>query len=86
MSDFERLDDQNKALLQIKMDGYVEACILAARQQNIGIGEAMKLAATALLREFVARQFDRSATSAVLDDALGQIYAQPATDRPRRVS
>ncbi|HMQ94890.1 MAG TPA: hypothetical protein PKA33_20805 [Amaricoccus sp.] len=85
MSDFERLDDQSKALLQIKMDGHVEACILAARQQNIGIGEAMKLAAAAFLREFVAWQFDRSAKSAVLDGALGQTYPQPFAVFTRRL-
>lgn len=86
MSDFERPSGQNKAMLQIMMDGHVEACVHAAEHMNIGIGEAMDLAAMAILREFAARQFDRAATSGILDDALDQTYSLSIEERPRRVS
>lgn len=43
MSDFQTLTPQFQALLQIKLDGYIEACLLAARQQNIGLEEALQL-------------------------------------------
>lgn len=74
MSDFERLNDQQKALLQIKLDGHVEACILAAHQLNIGVEEAISLTSLAFLREFCSRQFDRMATEAILAKAVNQTY------------
>ena len=86
MSDFERLGDQVKALLQIKLDGHVEACVHAAHSQNIGVAEAMSLATLAFMREFGARGFDRTTTTAILDAALNQTYPLPADERPRRVS
>ena len=86
MSDFERLNDPQKALLQIKLDGHIEACILAANQANIGLDEAINLAALAFLREFAARQFDRAATEAILANAVNQTYPQVIAERPRPVS
>jgi hypothetical protein len=86
MSDFERLNDQVKALLQIKLDGHVEACVHAAHSQNIGVAEALSLATAAFMREFAARGSDRTATGATLDAALNQTYPLPAAERPRRVS
>ena len=86
MSDFERLNDQQKALLQIKLDGHIEACILAALQLGIGLAEAINLAALAFLRDVSARQFDRVAASALLDNAVNETYPQQIADRPRRVS
>lgn len=86
MSDFERLNDQAKALLQIKLDGHVEACIHAAHSQSIGVCEALSLATAAFMREFSARGFDRTATAAILDVVLNQTYPLPAAERPRRVS
>lgn len=44
MSDFERLNDQVMVLLQIKLDGLVEACVHAAHSQSIGVAEALSLA------------------------------------------
>lgn len=86
MSDFVRLNDQLKGLLQIKLDGHVEACVHAAHSQNIGVAEALSLAAVAFMREFAARGFDRTATAAILDTALNQTHPLPAAERPRRVS
>lgn len=50
MSDFERLNDQAKAVLQIKLDGHFEACVRAAHSLNIGVAEALRLATTAFIR------------------------------------
>jgi len=86
MSDFERLNDQQKALLQIKLDGHIEACILAAHQLQIGITQAVNLAALAFLREVSARQFDRTASEAILVNAVNQTYPQAVAERSRRVS
>lgn len=86
MSDFERMSDQYKAILQFKLDGHIEACVLAAHQLNIGLAEAINLTALALLREMSARQFDRKATEAIFDAVVNQAYPQVAVERPRRVS
>jgi len=86
MTNFERLADQAKGLLQIKLDGHVEACVHAAHSLNLGMEEALSLAAVAFLRECAARQFDRTAATALLDAAMNQVYPQPVAERPRRVS
>lgn len=49
-------------VLQIKLDGYIEACVLVARQHNIGLGEALWLTCAALLREADAHGLDRAKT------------------------
>ena len=77
MSDFQTLTPQFQGLLQIKLDGYIEACLLAARQQNIGLEEALQLTCRALLREFVAYGRDRDATHALLMQAWQQAYPEP---------
>jgi hypothetical protein len=41
MSDFNRLSDSQKSLLMIKLDGYIEAAVQAARLRNIGLLEAL---------------------------------------------
>ena len=86
MSDYERLSEQLKGLLSIKLDGHIEACVLAATYMNIGLTEAANLAALALLRELSARGFDREATEAILSNAVDQTYFKPAAERPRMVS
>jgi hypothetical protein len=86
MSDFELLNDQAKAVLQIKLDGHVEACVHAADSLNIGVAEALRLAATAFIREFAARGFDRNSTVAVLCSAADMAYPTTVAEQPRRVS
>ena len=78
MSDFQNLTPQFQALLQIKLDGYIEACLLAARRQNMGLEEALQLTCRALLREFVACGRDRDATRALPMQAWQQAYQEPA--------
>ena len=45
---------QAKALLNIKMDGYIEATVYAAKRLNLGLSEALFLSLLATLREFKA--------------------------------
>ncbi len=47
MSDFDRLSDSEKTLLKIKLDGYLEAAVQAARLRNIGLLEALSVTAAA---------------------------------------
>jgi hypothetical protein len=77
MSDFQILTSQFQSLLQIKLDGYVEACVLAARQQNIGLEEALHLTCAALLREFAAQGRDRDKVRLLLMQAWEQAYPEP---------
>lgn len=86
MSDYERLNDQMKAILRVRLDGHIEACVLAAYHMNIGITEAVDLAALAFLRELASREFDREATEAILNNAVDQTYSQRAAEHPRMVS
>lgn len=86
MSDFERLNDQAKVALQIKLDGHVEACVHAAHSLNIGVAEALRLAATAFIREFAARGFDRNSTAAVFGSAVDMAYPPPVVDVSNRLS
>jgi hypothetical protein len=86
MSDFERLSEPGKTLLQIKLDGHVEACVHAASSLNIGSEEALCLTATALMREFSARGFDRSATKAVVAAALDKTFPTQVLEANRHLS
>ena len=54
MSDFDHLSDSHKTLLKIKLDGYIEAAVQAARIKNIGLFEALSLTAAAVVRELAA--------------------------------
>lgn len=84
-SDFQTLTPQLQTLLQIKLDGYIEACLLAARQQNIGLEEALQLTCRALLREFVAYGRGRDVTRALLLQAWQQAYQEPAAPEAPRL-
>jgi hypothetical protein len=86
MSDFGRLNDPARTILQIKLDGHVEACVHAAHSQCIGMTEALSLVAVAVMRAFAARGLDRTATTAILDAASSQTHPLPAAERPRRLS
>jgi ADP-ribosyl-[dinitrogen reductase] hydrolase len=43
MSGFENLTDQQKFLLQVKLDGFIEGAVLAARVHNVGVSEALSV-------------------------------------------
>ncbi|MFD0982649.1 inositol monophosphatase family protein [Tropicimonas aquimaris] len=85
MSDFETLSDQHKALLQIRLDGYLEAAVMAARAQNIGLTEALSLATSALLREFSAQGIPREKLMEIWKKAMQPIYPAPEAKTLRQV-
>ncbi|SNS59831.1 inositol monophosphatase family protein [Tropicimonas sediminicola] len=85
MSDFDNLSDQQKALLQIRLDGYLEAAVMAARSQNIGLTEALSLATTALLREFSAQGIPREKVVEIWQKAMLPIYPSTEATAVRRI-
>jgi hypothetical protein len=85
MSDFDRLSDSEKALLKIKLDGYIEAAVQAARLRNLGLLEALSLTAAAVVREFTAYSLKREEVNEIWAAALGQTYNGVAEHRPSQV-
>ncbi|SDL48288.1 inositol monophosphatase family protein [Aliiruegeria lutimaris] len=75
MSDLEALSDKQKFLLVVKLDGYVEAAVSAARAQNIGMSEALSLTTTAVLREFAAHGVPREKLIEIWTKAMQPIYS-----------
>jgi hypothetical protein len=75
MSDFDRLSDSQKTLLLIKLDGYVEAAVQAARIRSIGLQESLTLTAAAFVRELAAYSLKREDANEILAAAIGQIYS-----------
>lgn len=75
MSDFENLTDQQRFLLQVKLDGFIEAAVLAARTQSIGLSEALFLTTSALLREFAAHGVPRDKLIEAWGKAMESIYS-----------
>lgn len=77
MSDFDNLPDQQKFLLQVKLDGFIEGAVLAARVQNVGVSEALSLTTSALLREFSAHGVPRARLIETWNMAVERIYPAP---------
>lgn len=75
MNDFENLTDQQRFLLQVKLDGFIEAAVLAARTQSIGLSEALLLTTSALLREFAAHGVPRDKLIEAWRKAMGSVYS-----------
>lgn len=84
--DFENLSDRQKFLLQIKLDGHIEAAVMAARSQNIALSEALTLATFALLREFSAHSVPREELIETWKKAMVPIYPTPETKAFRQVN
>ena len=74
MSDFDHLSDSHKTLLKIKLDGYIEAAVQAARIKNIGLFEALSLTAAAVVRELAAYSVQREKVNEILAAAIDEIY------------
>jgi hypothetical protein len=72
-------------MLQVKLDGYIEACVLAARQQNIGLKEALHLTCAARMREFAAHGRDREKVRLLLLQAWEQACPDPASSAVPRI-
>ena len=85
MTDFQNLPQQNQTVLQIKLDGQIEACVLMARASNIGLSEALRLATTALLREIGAHSLDRAIAQQILTAALDATYPVPVEQGPQLI-
>jgi hypothetical protein len=74
MSDFDHLSDSEKTLLKIKLDGYVEAAVQAARLRNVGLLEALSLTATAVVREVAAYSLNCEDANEIWSAAIVQVY------------
>lgn len=77
--------DQQRLLLIIKLDGFIEAAVMAARAQNVRLSEALSLATTALLREFAAHEVAREQLIEIWKDAMQPIYPAPEASTLRRI-
>ena len=73
MSDLKALSPQLQTMLQIKLDGYIEACVLAARQQNIGFRETMQITMPALIRELAAHGHDPAQARRLVVESLDAV-------------
>lgn len=51
MSDLKALPQVNQIAIQVKLDGFIEACFHVARAHNIGLRETTDLTICAVLRE-----------------------------------
>lgn len=58
MSDFKNLAPVAQASVQVKLDGFIEACIHTARAHSIGLTEALDLTIRALVREIAAHKVE----------------------------
>ena len=56
---FQNLPDRKKFLLLVKLGGFIEGAVLAARVQNVGLSEARFLTTSALRRESAAHDVPR---------------------------
>lgn len=86
MSDYERLSTQQKAVLNIKVDGHIEACIAAARRLNLGVLEALELCLLATLREFKAHGLDSDKARSMWIAASAKYHLQQLPGEQRAVN
>ncbi|WP_170756508.1 hypothetical protein [Ruegeria lacuscaerulensis] len=76
MNDFKNLSKQRQTLLKIKIDGYLEATVLAARANNIGLSEAVFLAMQGLVRGLVANSIEKKRAEALFEAALQSVSSE----------
>ncbi len=86
MSDFHHLSDSRKSLLMIKLDGYIEAAVHAARIKNIGLLEALSLTTAAVIRELSAYSVQREKANEIWAAAIDQIYNDSERQATRTVN
>ena len=65
-SDFDVLPDRQQTVLKIKLDGYIEAAVQAARARSIGAHEALSLTMVAVFREMAAHSLSRESAHEIL--------------------
>jgi hypothetical protein len=73
MSDFKALPQVNQISIQVKLDGFIEACFHVTRVHNIGLAEAADLTIRALLRELAAHHLDPAKASAIWSAAAEEL-------------
>ncbi len=83
MSDLSNLSKQRQTILQVKIDGHIEAAMHASKANNIGLVEAMSLASRALVREMVATGIDRVKARSILMSALQSGFPVQEQKSPR---
>jgi hypothetical protein len=86
MIDFENLGDRQKAWLQIKLDGYIEAAVQAGRLHNLGLSEALSLTMLAVAREFAAHAVKREKADAIWAAAIRETYPAAIERNARAVN
>ena len=86
MSDFDNLSDHQKTLLRIKLDGFIEAAVQAARVKNIGASEALSLTMLALAREAAAHAIKREKAAAIWENAVDGTYCNSSETNLRTVN
>ncbi len=74
MNDFKNLNKQRQTLLKIKIDGYIEAAILAAKTNNIGLSEAVVLTTQGLIREMASQSIEKDRARFLLEAALTSAF------------
>ncbi|MFG6083633.1 hypothetical protein ACEUZ9_005351 [Paracoccus litorisediminis] len=74
MNDLDTLNKQQRMFLQIKLDGHVEACVLAARAQALGRITALSLTVAAMLREMGAYGLSREQAEEIWSKAFSKAY------------
>lgn len=86
MSDFDNLSDRQKAFLQIKLDGFIEAAVQAARMQNVGISEALSLTMLAVAREVAAHAVKPEKAAEIWAAAIDKTYQNASEPNARTVN
>lgn len=77
MTDYERLTQQSKAILAIKMDGHIEAAVAAARRFNLGLSECLALVLQATIRELRAYDIPPAIAQRLWEQASSECYSSP---------
>ena len=80
-SDFDVLPDRQQTLLKIKLDGYIEAAVQAARARSIGAHKALSLTMVAVFREMAAHSLSREHAHEVCVAAMDQVYVDVQQQR-----
>ena len=80
MSDFKALPQVNQISIQVKLDGFIEACFQMTRAHNIGLAEAADLTIRALLRELAAHHLEPVRASELWAAAVRDILLPASID------
>ncbi len=76
MSDLSNLSKQRQTILQVKIDGYIEAAMHASKANNLGLSEALSIAAKALVREMAGQGMDQEKARSILMSALHCVFPE----------